>query len=140
MEKDIERVENVQRRAIRQVAGLAGSTYEEKCKELNLDTLRERRRKQDLTQTFKIIRGLDRLNPEKLFNLQEGLRATRQSTEPYYLRPELSRTEIRRNFFSQRVIADWNGLDAKVKTGSLTQFKSALRTLPDLGARRWRAQ
>ena len=43
------------------ISGLTGSTYEEKCKELGLDTLEERRRQQDLMQTYKIFGGKDRV-------------------------------------------------------------------------------
>ena len=43
-------IENVQKRAVNVISGLTGTTYEEKCRELGLDTLEDRRNKQDLTQ------------------------------------------------------------------------------------------
>ena len=60
-ETDKELIEKVQRRAVKMISGLTGSTYEEKCKELGLDTLEERRRQQDLMQTYKIFGGKDRV-------------------------------------------------------------------------------
>ena len=33
------------------ISGLSGTTYEEKCKELGLDTLEDRRLQQDMLQT-----------------------------------------------------------------------------------------
>ena len=59
-------IEKVQIRAVNCISGLQGA-YEEKCKELGLDTLEERRRKQDLLQTYKICNGKDKIKPDLLF-------------------------------------------------------------------------
>jgi hypothetical protein len=56
---DREVLEKVQRRAVRMVSGLRGTTYEEKLAEIGILTLEERRLQYDLVQTFKIIRGFD---------------------------------------------------------------------------------
>jgi hypothetical protein len=56
---DIETLEKVQEKAIRNTAGLKGKTYEEKCKEVGLETLAMRRNMQDLMQTFKIMHGFE---------------------------------------------------------------------------------
>ena len=53
-EMDKANIEKVQIRAVNMISGLTGRTYEEKCKELGLDTLEERRLKQDMLQTYKI--------------------------------------------------------------------------------------
>ena len=63
-------VEDVQRRAVAMVSGLRGTTYEEKCKELGLETLKKRRYNQDMAQTFKIVRRIDKLSPTKVFHLR----------------------------------------------------------------------
>jgi hypothetical protein len=39
---DIQMLEKVQERAVKMVSGLAGRGYEEKCKEIGLETLKER--------------------------------------------------------------------------------------------------
>ena len=54
------------------VSGLTGKTYAEKCKELGLDTLEERRLKQDMLQTYKICNGKDRIHPDLLYYLIES--------------------------------------------------------------------
>ena len=59
-ETDKSTIEKVQIRAVNKISGLQGNTYEEKCLELGLETLEERRRKQDLAQACKILRGKDR--------------------------------------------------------------------------------
>ena len=61
-------IEKVQTRAVNMVSGLTGKTYAEKCKELGLDTLEERRLKQDMLQTYMICNGKDRIHPDQLFD------------------------------------------------------------------------
>ena len=53
LEKDIEVLESVQRRAVRQVRGLSGS-YEEKLQQCGLTLLADRRVRGDMIQTFKM--------------------------------------------------------------------------------------
>jgi hypothetical protein len=54
-------VENVQRKFVNMIAGLNPGSYDEKCKELEMDTLEERRRIQDMAQAFKMIQGKEKL-------------------------------------------------------------------------------
>ena len=54
LERDIEILEKVQRRFVRMVSGLTGTTYEEKLSELNILSLRNRRHYLDLVETFNI--------------------------------------------------------------------------------------
>jgi hypothetical protein len=37
-----------------------------------------------------------------------GQRATRQAADPLNIRPKAARLEVRRQFFSQRVVENWN--------------------------------
>ena len=73
-EMDKANIEKVQIRANNMISGLTGKTYEEKCKELGLDTLEERRFKQDMLQTYryKICNGKDRIHPVLLYYLIES--------------------------------------------------------------------
>ena len=41
------------------ISGLKGTTYEDKCREVKLDSLEVRRDKQDLIQAYKAIHGGD---------------------------------------------------------------------------------
>ncbi len=77
--------------------GLKGNTYEERCKEVGLSTLQERRKVQDLTQVFKILKGIDRLVPEQIFGRRRENQYTRQSANPWNLtknRPEQTQDYI----------------------------------------------
>ena len=64
LEQDIQILEKVQKRAVGMISGLRGENYEDKCKELKLDTLQLRRDKQDLQEMYKIMTGTGELNPE----------------------------------------------------------------------------
>ena len=112
-------------------------TYEEKLAAMNLPTLVDRRARGDLIETFKIVNGLDRVNPDKFFTKSAGSHphATRSTTvidggisedTLNFVKP-LSRLALRRNFFSQRVVNPWNSLPHEVKTvNSLNAFKNSL--------------
>ena len=79
---DMDILEKVQKRAINLITGLKGRTYEEKLEELGLTTLRERRTKFDLVETYKTINGLDRVDRAIWFNFvgQPAHMATRNTT------------------------------------------------------------
>lgn len=50
-------IENVQRRATRQLPGFKDLTYEERLRKLNLPTLDHRRDRGDMIETYKILTG-----------------------------------------------------------------------------------
>ncbi len=103
-------LEKIQRRAVSMISGLKGESYEEKLLELDLPTLEERRHHADMVQTFKIlVKGIDRVEHSTWFQLAaEGGRATRSADCPQNLQQMAARLEVRRNFFSNRVIESWN--------------------------------
>ena len=78
---DIELLEKIQIRMVGMVSGLKGRNYQEKLKELGLQTLETRRRRFDMIQTFKILKGFDRVDSSLWFETvgNEPSRRTRQS-------------------------------------------------------------
>ena len=53
------------------ISGLQGRTYEEKLKELKPESLKNRRLKLFLVQTFKIIKGMHNIEEkEMVYNLE----------------------------------------------------------------------
>ena len=114
------------------ISGLSGENYEEKCKELNIDTLKKR-------EVYKTINKTGALDPASLFKHPEvrpGV-STRSGSNPDRLLIPNSKLEIRRNFFTVRVIEKSNALPQDLKSmKNLQQFKHGLNTL--LG-QRWTA-
>ena len=129
---DKESLEKVQRRAVRMVSGLQGDTYEAKLKDLGLLSLEDRRTKYDLVQTFKIIRGFDDVKSDIWFSLvgENPARLTRHSNDPLNINTRHPRCEIRKNFFSNRVIDKWNYLPSDLKNSvTVTSFKKKVHDL-----------
>ena len=123
-------LEKVQRRAVSMVSNLRGGSYEEKLAELGMVTLETRRNRGDMIQTFKIMAGIDQVRPETWFNLgsavvRDGATLTRSTIGTYTIQEGWANTELRRNFFSLRVIKPWNNLPVGVRTvGTVNEFKS----------------
>ena len=136
LEQDKKVLEDVQRRAIRNIPGLHG-TYEEKLAQVNLTTLEARRERGDMIQTFKILNKIDDVDPKTWFTpTWEGTHhETRASTQILDDGTAVHGTDLiqpasvhqnRRNFFSNRVVLSWNNLPQTVKnSGSVCAFKHA---------------
>ena len=87
-------------RAVYFVSGLKGSTSEEKHKELNLQTLENRRKRADMIQTFKIVNGFDNVDKNTWFKfvcLREQV--TWLNQDSLNLVKPVAKLEIRKNFF-----------------------------------------
>ena len=51
------------------VESLRGKTYEEKLKEIDLDSLEERRRRGDMITCYKMLNGLEDTDSKRFFDL-----------------------------------------------------------------------
>ena len=71
-QSDINLLEGVQRRATRMVPELKDLPYEERLKELELTTLKERRVRGDMIETYKIITGKEDIDPSKFFEMNQA--------------------------------------------------------------------
>ena len=126
---DKEVIENVQKKAVGMISGLSGRTYEEKCKEIGLDTLEIRRNRQDLLQAYKIFSGKDRIKQDSLFTTigENPARQTRFTVDPLNIVEKRSRLDIRKNSYAVRIAEDWNKLSHEVKTSrTVSIFKNAI--------------
>jgi hypothetical protein len=126
---DQEELEQVQQKAVRMVSGLKGTTYEERCEELGIQTLKERRQKQDLTLAHKFVVG--GLEGGDMFHRldQPGRITTRQAGDPGSLATKYARTDTRKYSFGLRVTEAWNKLDSETRNSATSkQFKARLKT------------
>ena len=78
--KDIEELEKVQHRVTKLVPGMSDWTYEARCKELKLPTLKQRRLRGDLIETYKILRGHKGADYKKFFYQRSCLETQEKRT------------------------------------------------------------
>jgi hypothetical protein len=64
LQKDIDLIEGVQRRAMKLVVGTKGMSYEERFKFLDMTTLETRRIGGDLIEVFEILKGIEDVKEE----------------------------------------------------------------------------
>lgn len=133
LKKDINKIETIQRKYTRMIKGMKGLSYEERLSVLGLPTLENRRRKQDLIQTYRIINNIDQVFPIPFkFVKDTNARVTRSSLKMDMVIQKCN-SDIRRNFFSVRVAKDWNTLPIEVQTAkSANVFKKEIEKLFDI--------
>ena len=114
--KDISALESVQSKCLKL------------CKDqVQLDSLNSRSKIADLIEVYKLLHGYYKTAPNTFFTCpQRALRG-----HPLKIFKERSRTDLRKHFFSNRVVDAWNSLPEDVVTApTLNQFKRRLRSLP----------
>ena len=117
-------IENVQKRATKLVKCVSHLPYSERLRALGLPTLEYRRERADVTQVYKILHDMDKMDKNKLFTMSD-YPATRVHSLKLFKRR--SRFQIRANFFSKIVVDVWNSLpESVVQAPSLNCFKSRL--------------
>ena len=122
--KDINCLERVQQRATKLVRSLRKLPYEKRLEALDLYSLERRRIRGDLIETFKILTRKDNVNYETFFTMARTGHLRGNSLKLFKGR---ARLEVRKHFFSQRVIEAWNKLpDEVVKAESVSKFKNCL--------------
>jgi len=79
-------------------------------------TLEERRHRAHMVQTFKILQGIGRKKSDTWFAMAgDSDRLTRSAADPLNIKLLPARLDLGRNFFSHRVISDWNKVPADIK-------------------------
>ena len=122
--RDINSVERVQRRVTRTVRGLRNLPYEERLALLQIDSLKKRRVKTDMIELFKIINGYTCLQPERFFTFNVQARTRGHNFKIY---PNFSHLNVRKYFFTNRVVEMWNRLPINIVNASnVFNFKKML--------------
>ena len=81
--------------------------------------------RQDLSEVFKMYKEFTRLSIDELFKRDANIKGTRGHT--LKLKKKQSVRDVRRYFFSQRVVNRWDSLDQEtVDVGSINSFKGRL--------------
>ena len=126
LQKDIEKMERVQRRATKMIDECKSFSYEDRLKFTGLSTLEARRIRGDMIEVFKILKGISKLDSASWFQLENNSRTRGHRLK---LVKKRSRLDIRKHFFSQRVVNDWNSLpEVVVEAESVNSFKNKYDT------------
>ena len=123
-EKDCWLLERVQKRATKMVSGISTLEYEDRLRTLNLFSLKYRRLRGDLIETYKFVNGQDIGYLKGMFEFSRQIRGR---DHQHKLIIKQSRTRLRQSFFSRRVVGHWNKLPESVTSAaSLASFKKRL--------------
>ena len=88
-------------------------------------TLEERRNRSDMVEMFRILKGLSAIPRETFFEMNGSGRTRGHSMK---IGKKVVQTDIRKFFFSQRVISRWNGLEERVVSAeTVDAFKKRLQ-------------
>jgi len=113
LKQDIELLEGVQHRATRMVPGLAKFPYAERLRKMDLPSLAYRRTRGDAIEVYKYLHNIYRDDCSDLLPLHESSSLTTRG-HSLKLAKRSSRTQLRQNFFSNRVVNMWNDLPQEV--------------------------
>ena len=123
-QSDIIALESVQRRATKLVRNIKELPYIQRLQHLQLPSLSYRRYRGDMITTYKILNNLIAIDPKDFFEFSP-MQSTRGHEQKLY--KHLSKSFLRRNFFSNRIINSWNSLPPYViKSTTLISFKNNL--------------
>ena len=122
-------LERVQRRWTKAVFSVSHLSYHDRLVSLNLYSMYGRLLRADLILVWKIFNNKCAIKPSDLFEP-----CSTQSTRGHSLKLQVKRTrlDVRKRFFSNRIVPTWNALSAEaVEASNITKFKALIHR--DLG-------
>ena len=116
-------IEKVQRRATKLLKDIRNLPYTERLEALGIPSLKYRRVRADLIQTYKIIHGIDNIDKYEFFKLYDIY--TRNSDLKLY--KHYCRSSLRKHFSSNRAIDLWNDLPSRARLAeNINLFKNSI--------------
>ena len=117
-QEGIEKLEAVQKRAIRMAGGLGAGNYKEACRTAGLNTIQEDLDEADMVRAYRIMNGNDKLDKETFWKMEEarpGIGRRRFKVKEVKRTIAFQRKAIRKRSFASRVQDPWNQLPDSVK-------------------------
>ena len=110
--KDIDAIENVQRRATKMLPNLSDLSYPDRLRKLKLPSLKFRRLRGDMIEVFKIVTGIyDNRVTGSIFELTPE---TVTRGHQYKIAKKRCKLDQRKHYFTNRVVGVWNNLPSSV--------------------------
>ncbi|KFQ85062.1 hypothetical protein N337_09210, partial [Phoenicopterus ruber ruber] len=122
--KNVDLLKRVQRRATKMIRGMEHLSCEDRLRELGLFSLEKRGLRGDLLAAFRYLKGAYKKDGDKLFS---RACCNRTRGNGFKLKEGRFRLDIRKKFFTMRVVKHWNRLPKEgVAAPSLETFKFKL--------------
>ena len=119
-----DKIERVQKRAMKLIPSLRGLSYKEKLNKVGLLTLENRRIMMDLISAYK-----NKSTPNTCPVQGPNTRITRSHLNKEVEKPRF-RLDLRKNFHSIRVVSHWNSLPLHVRESkSISTFKANVKSI-----------
>jgi hypothetical protein len=81
---------------------------------------------------YKLVHGIDKIDRVQLFEFVLAGR-TRLAADPLNIRAGPVRTDVRKSFFTQHVINNWNSIPTDIKNSkTVQQFKTNYRQMREM--------
>ena len=126
LKRDITELEKVQRRAAFQVPQLKCLSYENRLRKLQLPTLRYRRLRGDMIETYTLLRDIY----DPIFSkLLDPVEKSKTRGHRFKLPKKSAKNNIKGHVFSHTIVNDWNSLPEDVV--SAPTFKNRLDSLEE---------
>ena len=122
---DMRKLESVQRRWTKEIAGLTNLDYSSRLHSLQLFSMKGRLLRDDLVLCWKILHLKTHVRPHEIFQFSP---VPTRGHRLKIFKPQIN-SELRKRFFSYRIIAEWNSLPADaIEATTITEFKSRIHS------------
>jgi hypothetical protein len=108
---EIEQIENVQRRAMKQIPSLKNIEYNQRLRKLNMPTLKYRRARGDMIEVFKILNRI--YDTHATSGMMELNTQANTRSHNKKLKKQSCRLNVRKYSFTSRVVDTWNSLSGR---------------------------
>lgn len=124
--KDIDLIEQVQRRFTKLISGCRDMTYPQRLEHLDLFSLEYRRKRGEIIETFKFVK----FTPDAARNIFMFSDVNRTRGHAHKMLKTKFKTKLGSNTFANRIVNTWNSLPSDaIESDGVESFKNKLDTI-----------